>query len=591
LLLYFETVPYLSLHIHPSMQAEFEYVQQVTQHYHQLAENPAQLLAYLNQWEKSAIQNLLVKYDLPRQPFTPIHLLRMECLRQLLEGKQIDTNKIEEIKQRIRQKNRTYFAHLDAETLEKLSEYPLINRDVFHGHQKPWSIFLPLLFEGEKQALFRETLERIGQALNTALELKKYVLKIADFRWSVFGSNTASLALHLPSNRGRGDKDSNQFLLKFADIVTAGKVAGERLRPDRMVSTQLWTVQSYAETLELFERIRPEVVFFNDKIWGIVADEESPPLAINTAAALVKQVQEPEETAYVSRYRYEDDPERPFIPTEQFVRLVHLLKRKRNLILQGPPGVGKTFLASKLAYGLMGFKDAAPIQRLQFHQSYGYEDFVQGLRPGAQGGFELRNGVFYELCELARQHPDRAYFLIIDEINRGNLSRIFGELLQLIEADKRSEGYAMRLTYSNPGESPFFVPPNLYLIGTMNTADRSLAIIDYALRRRFAFVDVEPCFEDAFVAYALQQGLSEHLALHIATQIPRLNEEITRDPNLGRDFRLGHSYFCTYNPALDETQWYQEVLRYEILPMLEEMWFDQPERVDRAFQNLEFARP
>lgn len=573
------------------MQAEFEYLQQLAQQYHQFSEDPAQLYAHLEQLDKLVVRNLLKKYQ--QLPFQPIQLLRMECLRQLLDQQKIDALKVEEIKQRIRQKNRSYFAHLDTDTLDQLDVYPLGNRDPFQGYQKPFSIFLPLLFEGEVQKQTRASLEKIGQQLIADLHLKKYAIKISDFRSSSpFGSSTASVSVHLDIPQGH--LKSNQFLLKIGQISTAGKMAPAKLSPDKMVENQLWVVQSYAETKVVFEKIKVEVLEFNDKILSQESDQQRGKKTVsypNSEDSVSAVVREPEEPIFVPRYRYEDDPDRPFIPTEQFVRLMHLLKRKRNVILQGPPGVGKTFLATKLAYGLMGFKNSNQIQRLQFHQSYSYEDFVQGLRPAPNGGFELRNGVFYQLCQAAQAHPDKAYFLIIDEINRGNLSKILGELLQLIEADKRAETYAVRLTYSRATDPDFFVPPNLYLIGTMNTADRSLAIIDYALRRRFAFIDIEPCYDQSFVEHLQKQGISTTLAQFIAQQIPRLNEEIARDPNLGKDFRLGHSYFCTYNPALDEWQWYQDLLRYEIRPMLEEMWFDQPERVDKIFQNLEITRP
>ena len=188
-----------------------------------------------------------------------------------------------------------------------------------------------------------------------------------------------------------------------------------------------------------------------------------------------------------------------FLPPKDFERFLTLLKTRKNLILQGPPGTGKTFIAKRLAWCLVGRMDSEPVEMVQFHQSYAYEDFVQGYRPTESGGFERKDGVFHRFCERARANPDTLHVFIIDEINRGNLSRIFGELLMLIEADKRSEEYAVSLTYADPSEKRFHIPENVHILGMMNTADRSLALVDYALRRRFAFATLEP-------AYAIDYG-------------------------------------------------------------------------------------
>lgn len=211
----------------------------------------------------------------------------------------------------------------------------------------------------------------------------------------------------------------------------------------------------------------------------------------------------------IKSYKFSDDPDKPFISETDFLNTVSLLRRKKNIILQGPPGVGKTFIARKLAYEIMQEVKDANIEMVQFHQSYSYEDFIQGLRPTQKGGFDLRDGIFYSFCQRALAHPERPFFFIIDEINRGNLSKIFGELMMLIEADKREEKFALKLTYAEDEEDRFYVPDNLYIIGTMNTADRSLAIVDYALRRRFAFVSLQPDYGSNFRSFLADKGLSE----------------------------------------------------------------------------------
>ncbi|MDR0654463.1 MAG: EVE domain-containing protein, partial [Synergistaceae bacterium] len=228
-----------------------------------------------------------------------------------------------------------------------------------------------------------------------------------------------------------------------------------------------------------------------------------------------------------------------YITPERYAALKGLLLRKKNLILQGAPGVGKTFAAQRLAFSIMGERDRNRVKIVQFHQSYSYEDFVMGYRPDG-GGFRLAEGPFYKFCKTAERDAKRPFFFIIDEINRGNLSKVFGELLMLIEGDKRVENNAIMLLYR---DEQFFVPENVHIIGMMNTADRSLAMIDYALRRRFVFFDMEPAFaSDGFKARQREIRNPKFDALIKAVEA--LNKEIEEDSSLGKGFRIGHSYFC-----------------------------------------------
>jgi len=292
------------------------------------------------------------------------------------------------------------------------------------------------------------------------------------------------------------------------------------------------------------------------------------------------------QSSNIKNYKFSDDSDKPFISEADFLQTVALLKRKKNIILQGPPGVGKTFIARKLAYEIMQEVKDANIEMVQFHQSYSYEDFIQGLRPTQKGGFDLRDGIFYSFCQRALAHPDRPFFFIIDEINRGNLSKIFGELMMLIEADKREEKFALKLTYAEYEEDRFYVPSNLYIIGTMNTADRSLAIVDYALRRRFAFITLQPDYGDNFRSFLTTKGLTTAMVEHICSSVTKVNGKIKEDINLGEGFQIGHSYFCTFTTNEDENKWWNEILRFELKPLLEEIWFDDSAKVAEVLKQL-----
>ena len=261
-----------------------------------------------------------------------------------------------------------------------------------------------------------------------------------------------------------------------------------------------------------------------------------------------------------------------YMSEQDYETLVNVLKMKKNIILQGAPGVGKTFTAKRLAYSIIGSKNTDRVQMIQFHQSYSYEDFIEGYRP-TENGFTIKKGSFYKFCKLAEDDDENDYFFIIDEINRGNLSKIFGELFMLIEKDKR--GIELQLLYSDEN---FSVPPNVYIIGMMNTADRSLAMLDYALRRRFSFFTMKPGFNTiGFQTY--QDSLKSDAFKKLISCIKQLNSKIAADISLGEGFCIGHSYFCGLTAKTATVQTLTSIIEYELIPLLKEYWFDEPEKI------------
>lgn len=317
---------------------------------------------------------------------------------------------------------------------------------------------------------------------------------------------------------------------------------GEWAHPGQAVMKTLTDITAYSDYVE-----RLNSIFESD-----IADD----------------VEEPTETNLVS-YSPEDFLDQVYMDRTKYNTLVALIKKKKNVILQGAPGVGKTYAAKRLAYSIMGVKDPERVMMVQFHQSYSYEDFIMGYRPTQEGGFKLEKGVFYEFCKSAEEDDeDTPYFFIIDEINRGNLSKIFGELFMLIEADKR--GIELKLLYK---DEKFSIPKNVHIIGMMNTADRSLAMMDYALRRRFAFFNMEPGFNtDGFRRY--RDGLSSDKFNSLISCVENLNVAISSDESLGEGFCIGHSYFCDLEDTSHQTL--SEIVEFEIIPLLKEYWFDEP---------------
>lgn len=268
-------------------------------------------------------------------------------------------------------------------------------------------------------------------------------------------------------------------------------------------------------------------------------------------------------------------------------RIQSVLDRKLQIILYGPPGTGKTYWAMRTANDLAAYtvygkpynelttaeKDSilgkhgqtsGLVRRCTFHTAYGYEDFIEGYRPVSANGqlaFERRSGIFKTLCEDAQKDPDRPYYLIIDEINRGDIPRIFGELLTLLEKDKRGQPILLPLS-----GSLFQVPENVYVIGTMNTADRSIALLDTALRRRFGFIELMPNSQLLDISI---EGLP------LGPWLDALNDRIRT--HIGRDARnlqIGHAYFLEGGKPVNNKGRFIRILREDILPLLEEYCYE-----------------
>lgn len=545
------------------LEAQLQTLQQ-TAHALRELEDDAVLFARLNALPRAEVQALLAEYQRVEQQFSPVNLLRYEVLNQLEEGRPpLTPADVELIRREIEERNVAFFEKYGSRLTEGLARYA--KREPFRAWRRGgglayFKLFHPFFYRKETARRVLAALREAGEHLRESLALPAHRLHVVDFTGSHrYGATDCWVAL-FPSDKPN-HRLAHQLFCRISPAgIHAGLLSGWAIERDRQQVVELFA--DFDAAFEFLKTLAERYQTANESL--------ERPVAVAEASA-------PYETAGAP------GPAEPVLqPEETVADALAALRYKRNLILQGPPGVGKTFLAQHLAETLLGGRDERRMRTVQFHQSYAYEDFVQGYRPDGRGGFRLKNGPFYEFCLLAQRHPKQAFVFLIDEINRGNLSKVFGELLLLLEADKRSATFAVPLTYS---DAPFFVPPNVYVIGTMNTADRSLALVDYALRRRFAFIGVQPEFGEKFTRLLQTRGASKAFLNRLTNAFLALNETIRHDPSLGSAFCIGHSYFVHPETA-DLAVWYRRVIALEIAPLLREYWFDDPDKAEAETDKL-----
>ncbi len=390
---------------------------------------------------------------------------------------------------------------------------------------------------------------------------------------------------------------------------------GEKLKELQEVQKRLQfsylTLVGKRTSLPLFVEIDQYLAFVSEYYETLIEDWESPVIMEETSKIFplsVKRYQEnvpaPTQASHLDAHTISSSPrsictspyysfdqlaKEAFAEEEELHNILWLLEKKKNVVLEGAPGVGKSFLAKRLAKVFLGNKFDGNCTTIQLHPSYSYEDFIQGFRPKADGTFVLKEGIFYAFCQRAIKHPDEPFIFIIEELNRGNVASVFGEMLQLLETDKRGVGHAITLTYAENDQSTFYIPENVFLLCTMNTADRSVGTLDAAIRRRFAFANIHPNFGEKFRNLLVKKGVSNLLAQHISREMISINKELGKKLDIGSNSILGHSYFLNSTIISSENEeqlWFERVVTYEIQPLLQLYLHHHREMVHRYVSSL-----
>ncbi|EPZ49832.1 hypothetical protein M902_0702 [Bacteriovorax sp. BAL6_X] len=546
------------------------------QHYFQ---EPQAVIDFINNMDKELIVSLTNIYrdkGVNRKgKLRMVNAVRLEVLLRLQKRETITIELVNNMMDNIRDNNTKLFINSPSDTRQAIKEFKEKKRDSFSNWKKPARMFNTFYFHEEVESKINNHLENIGNFLKEQSGLKDYSYHYNNFKGSTqFGSERCWIALY-PTESTKHKHAYQLFLSIRGDAFHSGIATGSNVKINK---DNFEEFHSAEQAIENIWKHKEELLSYNDNI------SLKEPLKGEKEHQLEEEIEEEAESVY----DFELALETMFLGENKLKSIIDALNIKKNIILQGPPGVGKTFIAQKIAWLFNGTKDTSVTEMVQFHQSYSYEDFIQGIRPNKDGTFEVRDGVFYNFCKTASKNKNKKFFFIIDEINRGNLSKIFGELMMLLESDKRFEEYSIKLTYSEDDES-FFIPDNVYVIGTMNTADRSLAMVDFALRRRFAFISLSPEYQSKkFHSHLIDNGVPSDVANMIVQRMTSLNEKIiNKYKQLGEGFAIGHSFFSSLPEDIPYNfKWYQSVIKTEIAPLLREYWFDNEATATQEIEEL-----